>query len=507
VHPAGDQAWTTIPNANLHMNSKKILKGFFYTLGSGYMARMFSIGLTVAIRRELGPNIFADVVLGMAVFMLLSSTREFGLPHALLHFQDQIEEFIGTHFWLNQVITGLSGLLSVAVIWVLHIFYPQTFSWTVVRVVWILAGLHFIRNLALTSEALLRLEFEFGRIALFHGLSTVVALGCALAAAWYGWREWSLVLGGWSTYAQFSLIYVLIFSTAIWLSRPLSWQVLRFDWCWARRLLGYGGWYWGGWILQMFILWYDKLVIAVAVGEREAALYENAWWLVQLPTAVISHIIFTYTNTLYSRYQNDRQQLSLFFTRILGLIFRVSAILALILMFGAYEMMALLKESWLPSAALVIWFALYAFLRPLLDEGHGLLWAVGNTRLSTRITAVQAGVALALVPGAAIWFGAYGVAASMGLVALIGLAGLGRAVRRYTTVDWRLIFFTPAIGLGVSGLLGIGFDTWWPEQEIIGLVTRSFLMGGGYIGCLWLLERKTILAIIGQARGILSGKG
>ena len=272
------------------------------------MSRLFSVMLTVAIKRELGPSMFADVVLGMAVFMLLSSIREFGLPHALLHFQDQVDEFIGTHFWLNQVLTGLSALFSAVVIWGLYLIYPQTFSWSVVQIVWILSGVNFIRNLSLTSEALLRLEFEFGRIALFYGLSTVAALSCTLFAAWVNWGQWSLVLGGWSTYTQFSLIYVLIFSFAVWMSRPLAWKDLTFDWQWAWCLLNYGRWYWGGWILQMFILWYDKLVIGIVIGEQEVALYENAWWLVQLPTAVISHIIFTYTNTLYSSYQNNHHQ-------------------------------------------------------------------------------------------------------------------------------------------------------------------------------------------------------
>ena len=66
---------------------QKMFKGFFYTLGTGYAARLCSVGLTVLIKRQLEPSVFADVFLGVTVFTMLSSLREFGLTHALLHFQ------------------------------------------------------------------------------------------------------------------------------------------------------------------------------------------------------------------------------------------------------------------------------------------------------------------------------------------------------------------------------------------------------------------------------------
>ena len=65
---------------------QKMFKGFFYTLGTGYAARLCSVGLTVLIKRQLEPSVFADVFLGVTVFTMLSSLREFGLTHALLHF-------------------------------------------------------------------------------------------------------------------------------------------------------------------------------------------------------------------------------------------------------------------------------------------------------------------------------------------------------------------------------------------------------------------------------------
>ena len=143
------------------------------------------------------------------------------------------------------------------------------------------------------------MDFEFGRLSLLHGLGTLLALGSALLAARAGWEEWSLILGG--------VDYVLgaqrgvtccFFLRLLGAAAPCASPRLHFDWVWARRLLGYGVWIWIGWVLQIFIWWYDKLVVRLVVGDTALALYETAWWLVQIPTAVIAHIIFNYSSAL-----------------------------------------------------------------------------------------------------------------------------------------------------------------------------------------------------------------
>ena len=121
---------------------------------------------------------------------------------------------------------------------------------------------------------------------------------------------------------------------------------MHFDWVWARRLLGYGVWIWIGWVLQIFIWWYDKLVVRLVVGDTALALYETAWWLVQIPTAVIAHIIFNYSSALYSRYRHERERLGELFSKMISLVLRVSAPVSLILVFNAREVTALLGGQW-----------------------------------------------------------------------------------------------------------------------------------------------------------------
>lgn len=482
----------------------KILKGFFYTLASGYVARFASVVLTFLIRRELGPDVFADVVLGVALFMLLSSLREFGLPHALLHFQEQVAEFAGTHLLLNAMLTAATALLGCVAAGALWWLFPEVVSGTVVAVVCAFSGLHLLRNLTLTSESLLRMEFEFGRLSLLHGIGTVLALAAAYAAARSGWAHWSLLLGGWSTFSVFSLVYVLFFSVGVWRAHPMSLRQLQFSRPWARRLLAYGVWIWLGWVLQTFVWWYDKLAVRLLIGKSELALYENAWWLVQLPTAIITAIIFTYTNALYSRYQNERAKLSQLFTHMASLIVRVSSPLALILVLNGRQVLALIPD-WAGSAPILVWLAGYAFLRPLLDDGLGLLWAVGNTRASAAIMASQAGVALVAVPGAAHLAGVGGVACVMGAVAAVGVIGLVRALRAHVDVLWGRVLAAPIAALSLAAALAVAYGCWAGVETFTIALVRTIIMVLAYVGAILLLERRYLNTTLREAWQVLGG--
>ena len=484
----------------------KIVRSFFYTIGSGYMARLCSLVITFLLKDELGPEIFDLTIKGQASFILLSSLRDFGWLHSLLHFQDRVGEFVQTHFALNLAFSLAGCLLTCAISAGLYWHKPEVYVWPAV-VMGMFSLFYFLRSLTQTSEALLRMDFEFGRLGLFHGLATIAALGCALAAAWHGWGRWSLIVGGWSTFSVFSGVYTLIYSSAVWFSRPICLWPLRLDWSWARRLLAYGKWFWLAWgVLMNFIWFYDKLVLAFIGDERYAAglaLYEHAWWLMHLPTAIIAHIVFAYTNTLYSRYQHDRARLGKLFSTMMAIIFRGSSLVALLLLANAHAVTALLKTEWAAAAPMMLWLAGYAFLRPLFDDGIGLLWAVGDTRRTAAVMGVQALFALVAVPVAILWGGVEGLAYCMGMVAAIGVLGIFSVLRRYVDIAWRRVFAAPLIALALAILASVVFSQIIESSQWYDLVVRSGMLLVVYGSVLWLLERQEVMAEWERLRRVL----
>jgi len=128
----------------------KIVRSFFYTIGSGYAARLCSLVITFLLKDELGPEVFELTVKGQVIFILLSSLRDFGWLHSLLHFQDRVDEFVQTHFALNFAFSLAGCLLTCAVGGGLYWYQPETYAWPAV-VIGAFALFYFIRSLTQTK--------------------------------------------------------------------------------------------------------------------------------------------------------------------------------------------------------------------------------------------------------------------------------------------------------------------------------------------------------------------
>ena len=429
---------------------RKILSGLFYSIGGGYVARIASVGFTIWLKRELGLEPFDAALFYFFAFFMLANCTE-GLGWALLHYQDKIDEFRDTHFTLNVLLGAGLIVLCSAISAGLHWADPDTHHWGA-RALPILALLYFLKRLATTSEFSLRKDFEFGRLSLIHGLSTVIALLAALWAAHRGLGEWSLVIGGWGNFSTLSAVYTVLFVGAVLLSQPIRLTRLRIDRVWAGKLISYCKWIWSGWVLQIFVWHFDKLVIAWMLTDRDLTLYENAWWLMQIPTALLAHMIFNYTNSLYSRYQDERDRLTDFFTRMASLIVRAATPVAVLLVLMSDEIVRVFGEAWAGTAPIIVWLGIFAVFRPLFEECYGLLWAVGRTKQAASAMAIQACAAIILLPVAASTWGVKGVSYAVGAIAVIGIATLVYKLREVIDARWLRIIVPPAVG--VAAMVG-----------------------------------------------------
>ncbi|MBS13492.1 MAG: hypothetical protein CME19_18075 [Gemmatimonadetes bacterium] len=491
-------------------DSRKILKGLFYTLGSGYVARFASVALTFLIRRELGTDPFDATVWAMVVFVLLANLSQFGLIHSLLHFQDDVDRFVRTdnpfvrtHFTISILIASAVFAISVAFAFLID-YENRSMGWTGTAIL-TLSGLYLLRSLSITPEALLRKDFEHRNLSLIHGLGTITALTGALWLAYDGYGAWSLIVGGWSTFSAFSAIYVVIFAVAVWSLRPVRIWPLQIDREWAGKIVAFGVWVWLSSQLQNFVWFYDKLVMPYFVSATDLSLYENTWWLMQIPSALITHIIMNYTVTVYAKVKNDREKLGVVYTRAATLIVRVSAPAALILVLNADPIVALMGPAWAGSAPIFIWLAPYAFLRPLIEDGFGLLWAVGRTRETAVVLTIQAGIALVSVPAGAYLIGVRGVAYAVGLIALTGGVGVCLCLRRQIDLELRRIFLAPAAALIGAGLVIVYL---YPSVELArsatDLVAKTGLTTLVYMSILWIAEKRYLRTIWTEIREIMA---
>jgi O-antigen/teichoic acid export membrane protein len=489
-------------------DSKKILKGLFYTLGSGYVARGASVALTFLIRHELGTDPFDATVWAVVVFALLANLSQFGLIHSLLHYQDDVDQFsrsnfVRTHFTISLLIGIGVFLISAATAFLID-YDGTSLGWTG-TVILTFSGLYLLRTLSVTPEALLRKDFEHRSLSLIHGFGTIAALAGTLWLAHTGFGAISFIIGGWSTFSAYSAIYILIFTVSVWMLRPVKVWPLQLDPVWTRRILSFGVWVWLSSQLQNFVWFYDKLVMPYFVSATELSLYENTWWLMQIPAALITHVIMNYTVTVYAKVKDDRDKLSLVYTRALTVIVRVSAPAALLLVVCAEPLVTLMGPSWAGSIPIFIWLAPYAFIRPLIEDGLGLLWSIGQTRSTARVLAIQVLVALIAVPASAHLWGVQGVSYAVGLTALVGGIGIMSCLRQHIDLYLFRAFGAPVLAVGVAALAAVVLHPHLQTGSLVAdLISKSALTSLVYLSILWIAEKRYLLVMLGEIRQIMS---
>ncbi len=468
---------------------KKILSGLFYSIGSGYVVRIASVGFTIWLKRELGLEPFDAALFYFFSFFMLANCTE-GLGWALLHYQDRVDEFRETHLTLNLLLGLALVVICVAIAAGLHWSDPDAHAWGVVALP-ILAVLYLFKRLSTTSEFSLRKDFEFGRLSLIHGLSTIAALAAALWCARGGLGEWSLLIGGWSSFSTLSAVYTTLFVTAVLASHPVDITRLRIDRAWAGKLVSYCKWIWSGWVLQIFVWHYDKLVIAWMLSDRDLTLYENAWWLMQIPTGLLAHMIFNYTNSLYSRYQHERDRLSDFFTRMASLIVRAATPVAILFILLSDDIVRVFGQAWVGTAPIIVWLGVFAVFRPLFEECYGLLWAVGRTKQAAGAMAIQAFAAIAVLPFGAAMAGVRGVSYAVGAVAVLGIITLVSLLRDIVDVRWTRVAVPPTVGIATM----VGVDrlvTPAVPDSLTGITLHAAVLLVSFGATLLILEYRTI---------------
>ena len=430
---------------------RKIVSGSFLTMGLSYVSRGTNMVAEILLTRLLLPEDFAYLAWATLYFMLFASLKEFGLSYALLHYHDRAEEMAPTHLLLNTGLACIGLGIAVAAALLLRAYYAQQIIYAML----IFSAFDILRSATLTPESLLRKAFAFSRLAIIQSVSVLISLVAALTLAWAGYGFWALIIG----YSRYSIIYVVTFSLLVWLSRPLSFRGIRFRPDLARPLFSFGTRYWVSGMLSLLTLHYDKFIVGILQGDKALGIFERAYTFAQKPTGAITHMIIGITNAVYARYQHDRQKLSAVFSKIFGIILRISAPVVLVLFMQADNLtLILVKEEWVGLAPLLRWLVVYALIKPMQDDVHSLLLALGQPKKIMQFAFVQAAILVVLAPVLAHLAGLAGVAMAVNIMVLIGTVLLLRCATGYVDVPWRRMVIPPAIAIllaaGTSSLIG-----------------------------------------------------
>jgi PST family polysaccharide transporter len=317
-------------------------------------------------------------------------------------------------------------------------------------------------------------------LTLTYLLSTTISYGLAIILALAGAGLWSLLV--------MNLVNVILGMTGTYLicrwRLPhvfhLRWQFKR---TMAQHLIKQGL---PSGLANMgaanIVSQYDNFLIGTLVSTTTLGYYDRAFRLSQWPNILLTQVLSRVGFVTFARVQGDLSRLTHAMRLSLWSLTTLGVPIALVLFFGAAEIVAILYgPAWVVSSFFVRFLAVYTLFTPLISLAGSLAYAVGNVRMTVWITAVQVITILIVATLLTLVFGAVGTMFGVGITVMVGFAVSALYIFRRLPLSARSVFGAPLIAIIIASLLTL-FVMSRPGWNDLTALVRLIIIGGTAAG-------------------------
>lgn len=449
------------------------------------VARVVSFAGTLYLMKRLGAEPFGTVDYAASLLALCGSLGEWGLFKGAVQRQERVEETFSTFLVLR--LAMMATVLAFVALGAAVLRTPLSTRTRLDALAILALGVLVDAGCEVPAARLTR-ALRFGRLAAIDVAGIVVSTGVGVVLALRGFGIWALVAN--------RVGPTVVRVAGLWLLsvEPLRWGFHVEDAAW---LLRFGLPLWVGGLATTWLLQYDSLIVGSLRGTQALGYYGRAYALALLPVGLVAGALTRVSFPLYARLQGDRARLSEAFRLTSGTALRVAAPLSVALAVALPDVFVVLgMRAWLPAVPLFRWLLAYALARPLMDDAGTLFTAVGRPRIAVEMLVVQALALLALCPPLTRLWGAEGAAASVGLVAVAGVAfWYARSLRKFVDIGYRRLLLWPLVSVGAAGAAGalVGASSGLPVGLAAG-VAKLAATAATYAALLLLLDGRETLA-------------
>ena len=466
--------------------ARKATQGVGWNYLSFGLSKTLSLVIVSILAHLLSPDNFGVVALATLAVDYLSVFNDFGLGAALIQRRENVENTANIVFTLNVVIGATLTLLTFLIAPQVATFFKEPSLTSILR--WL--GISFLVNaLGSVHKARLQRELNF-RLKIVPELGNVVTKGVlSISLALAGAGVWSLVYG--------QLLGASTATVLLWVVVP--WRpVLDIKKKIAKELLKYGFPVMSENALSVFGDSFDYFLIGRFFDSTSLGIYTLAYRLPEMLVIntlwVLAAVIFpalasiqTQTEELQKSFLATIRFVQLLVTPIcFGMLVAADPIIRVV--FG---------EQWLGSIPIMRILSAYALVVSIGFHVGDLYKAIGRPDILIKLS-----IPVFIIRILAIWTGAQ--------YSLIGVA-LGHLVAGTFELILRMIVTIRVVKVSVKDivsqltsfiggfvLLALAIPTLYFTADSVPLVQLiSVIVAGafGYIGVIWLLERKSIMTI------------
>jgi teichuronic acid exporter len=322
----------------------------------------------VIVVRLLTPADFGIVAMAVILLPYLRYVSEFGIPRIIVTFRDLTEDQLGQLNTISLVLGLVCFVLAALLAKPVAVFFrtPGVAAVVVVTCVALLP-----LSSRAVSEGLLAKEMQFGLLAWFDAVNSIVAAVLTLLLAFFGLGYWSLVLG--------NLLATFVRSSLILRARPHRFARPRLQSIREQLLFG-----WHSSVSVVALNSYqrlDNLTAGRVLGQAALGFYGMAWNLANVPMEKVTSIVTTVAPTYLAAVKNEPAALRRY-VRTLTEAIALAAFPATVgLGLAARELMPVVfGHKWDGVIVPLEVLSIYAAFRSIVALLSKVLTAVGNAR-------------------------------------------------------------------------------------------------------------------------------
>ena len=398
-----------------------------FMFGQRFVTLVFNFGSTIILARLLTPTEIGIFSVAAGLLALANMLRDFGVSEFLVQEPLLDKAMVRTVFTMNLAIAWFLGVLVFASSHAIGDFYADP---AIGRVLKVMSIPFFLLPFGTTTNALLKREMEFGKLAMIHTGGSIARSLVKVLLALSGFSYMSLA---WGSVAG---VLLTVVGFIVWGWR---YRVTGLSFAHWRRVLHFGSNRTISDVAAQLGSQSPNLIIGKMLGMDGAGLYSRGYGLVSMFRTNFNSAIETVAFPAFAREHRDYARAPQLFLKALVYVtgiswpfFAAGVILAhpiINIMFG---------DQWDAAVPLTRWLCGAAMVGTLIYQCNGFLVALGRVRTVTRVE-VQYQLARVGITVAAAFYGLEAVAAVQVLVYAFAVVLYYGQMRVYEVLAMRTV--------------------------------------------------------------------
>ena len=398
-----------------------------FMFGQRFVTMIFSFGSTVILARLLTPTEIGIYSVAAGLLALVNMLRDFGVSEFLVQEPVLDKAMVRTVFTMNLAIAWFLGGLVLVSSHAIGNFYADP---AVGDVLQIMSIPFFLLPFGTTTNALLKREMEFGKIAKIHTLGSIARSLTKVSLAYAGFSYMSLAWG------SIAGIFITVVGFVAW-----GWQyrIRGLSLVYWRRVFHFGSNRTISDVAAQLGSQAPNLVIGKMLGMSDAGLYSRGYGMVNMFRTNFIGAIQTVAFPAFAREHREYAKAPQLFLKALVYVTGISWPFFACGIILAYPIINIMfGDQWDAAIPLTRWLCGAAMIGTLIYQCNGFLVALGRVRTVTRVE-VQYQLARVGISVAAAFYSLEAVAAAQVLVYVIAVVLYYRQMQVYEALAMRTV--------------------------------------------------------------------